>query len=1149
MRNLCDSISAQTGLCLLFFAPFFIPITAFCQLSTASLNGIVRDSGGAVVPGATIRLRNIDTSVETRTATNGAGAYAISSITPGKYTVQATDAGFELMEVPEFELTVGQAAMIDFSLKVGTQNTQVIVKGEAPLLETSTADLGSVILTQAVNDIPLNGRNFTQLLSITPGVVPISTGQNSGGGYAGPLPAIGSAFIIPAINGQTNRSNLFLTDGLNNFGSVLSTYAVPPIIDAIQEFKVMSHTDSAEYGGVMGGVVNVVTKSGVNDYHGSAWEYARNTIFDARSYFLPHDVPTTPYSQNQFGGSGGGPFRIPRLYNGRDKTFFFAAYQGFRYSQTSNALLKVPTAAELAGDESDWPTQIFNPFSTRPDPNNQGQYLRDPFPNNQIPQQLIDQRMVAYADFVFPKAGPVFDSNGDNAIDPTPVTQTQNEWTVRIDHTINSSNSIWFRYSFINNTEHASGGLPGLPSVTSAPGREWGGSYVHVFSPNLVLEFQSGRTTLAHDTAARFTKSTADIFSRAGFSTAFAGGFHAANDGNLIPSPGIENYANGGESINEIPDVTDSTEAAANLTGLIGRHTIHIGFGYITNRFSNPAAVPSLTFAAQQTGDTKPTDTANSGSPLASFILNVPNGALRQNLNEQTRTGGVFDVFAQDSWRASANLTLNFGIRYDLTLIPQYGTYATIGENGGIETGDFDFTNGTYILMKEPPPCSVRGRAPCIPGGSLPEHVVVSSNEKIAQNTYANVGPRLGFAYRIGSKNVVRGAYGIIYDNWAGVSQTAQNFSGSWPDVGQFLANNLNQPSSASATPTVQAQDPFAGDGSSLLPAPTPFNQVNWFFDPHLKNPYSLQWSFGIEHEIDSSTTVTLNYVGSSGKRLDVGGYYNTALTPGPGDPQSRSLYPYIAPTYWDHAVGSSNYNAFQFSLQRRFINGVSYSVAYTWSKSINVGSDGWFGAEGGVPQDPYNPAAFGSRAVAGTDLPNVLSATLLYQVPFGAGKRFSIGNRAIDYLIGNWQVNGIFTTYSGQPFTPVVSSDIANTGNGGTYEHADIVGNPNAISKRTPAEWFNTSAYAVPQGYTYGTAGRNSLRSQAYWDLDSSLFRAFPIGEKERFEFRAEAFNLFNNVVLGVPISDLNSGASFGTINTTSNTARELQLGVKFIF
>jgi hypothetical protein len=206
-------------------------------------------------------------------------------------------------------------------------------------------------------------------------------------------------------------------------------------------------------------------------------------------------------------------------------------------------------------------------------------------------------------------------------------------------------------------------------------------------------------------------------------------------------------------------------------------------------------------------------------------------------------------------------------------------------------------------------------------------------------------------------------------------------------------------------------------------------------------------------------------------------------------------------------------------------------------------------GAEGGVPQDPYNPAAFGSRSVAGTDLPNVLSANLLYQAPFGMGKRFSTGNKIIDYLIGNWQFNGIFTAYSGQPFTPVVSSDIANTGNGGTYEHADIVGNPNSVPKRTPAEWFNISAYAVPQGFTYGTAARNSLRSQAYWDLDSSLFRAFPAGESARFEFRAEAFNLFNNVVLGIPISDLNSGASFGTINSNGNISRELQLGAKFIF
>jgi hypothetical protein len=370
---------------LLFILALLSSSVSIAQLSTASISGVVRDPSGAVVSNATVVLLAVTTSVENTSVSNGAGAYTFLNITPGRYTLKASATGFNSAEVPEFTLTVSQVATVDFSLKVGTQNTVVTVQGAEPELQTSSANLGTVIATRQVNDLPLNGRNFTQLLSLTPGVAPVSVGQNASGNILGTPVAVGSSFVFPAINGQTNRSNFFLTDSLNNYGEYFSTYAVPPIIDAIQEFEIVSHADNAEFGSVLGGVVNVVTKSGTNDFHGSAWEYARNTVFDARSYFLPTTVAKTPYSQNQFGGSVGGPVRIPKLYNGKNKTFFFVAYQGFRYSQTSDTLLKVPTAQQLAGDESSWPTQIYNPLSTRPDPANPGRYIRDPFPGNQIP--------------------------------------------------------------------------------------------------------------------------------------------------------------------------------------------------------------------------------------------------------------------------------------------------------------------------------------------------------------------------------------------------------------------------------------------------------------------------------------------------------------------------------------------------------------------------------------------------------------------------------------------------------------------------------------------------------------------------------------------------------------------------------------------
>src|SRR5438445_5075702 len=326
----------------------FSTVTALAQLSTASLNGVVRDSTGAVVAKASVTLRNSDTGVEHNTVSNDAGTYVFSDINPGRYTLKVSAPSFSTKQVSDFVLAVNQTATIDVSLAAGAQTEVISVEATTEQLQVSTAELGTVIATKQVNDLPLNGRNFTQLLSLTPGVAPVSVAQNSmggrGGGFGAPI-SVGSAFIFPAVNGQTNRSNFFLTDGLNNFGSFQSTYSVPPIVDAIQEFKVVSHTDSAQFGSVLGGVVNVVTKSGTNDYHGTAWEYVRNTAFDARNTFLPK---VTPFRQNQFGASFGGPVWIPKLYHGRNKTFFYFAYQGFRYTQDNDSLLKVPTAAQLA---------------------------------------------------------------------------------------------------------------------------------------------------------------------------------------------------------------------------------------------------------------------------------------------------------------------------------------------------------------------------------------------------------------------------------------------------------------------------------------------------------------------------------------------------------------------------------------------------------------------------------------------------------------------------------------------------------------------------------------------------------------------------------------------------------------------------------
>jgi hypothetical protein len=1141
---------------ILSILPFCFAGLASAQVSTASVNGVVRDPQGAVIPGAEIVLRSVETSVEHASVSNNAGNYVILNITPGRYTIQAGAKGFNPQKTNEFILAVDQTATFDFALKVGSETQVVTVESSGVQLDVTGATLGTVIGTKQINELPLDGRNFTALLSLTPGVVPIMVGQNAGmqnGGGFGAAVAIGSDYSFPAINGQTGRSNFFLMDGLNNYGTIESTYAIAPIIDAIQEMKVVSHTDDAEFGGVLGGVVNVVTKSGTNEIHGAAWEYVRNTVFDARGFFLPTTSPKPFYHQNQFGGSAGGPFVIPKLYNGRNRTFLFGAYQGYRYSTPANSQLLVPTAAELAGNENDnQQLPIYNPFQTTAATNSGGPTFHRPaFAGNVIPSALIDQRMVSWAKFVFPAAGPCLNlqTNGfcsANALDTTPTTQVQNEFNIRGDQTFGAKDSAWFRYSFINSTVDKSNGLPNLPDHHILNARDWGGSYVHIFSPTRIVQGQFAHVTVVDNSTNFFTASTAGILSTVGFSSNFVGGFGATGGKSLLPGPGISGFANSSESVNLTPKATDTWEYRGTYTQILGSHEIKFGVGFDSANFASPLAQIGMGFGTAQTGD--PELSTPTGDGFASFLLNVPNsGASRRDVNEQEQPGGLLSAFLQDSWKITRRLTLNYGLRYDYPFLPKYGTSATVGKHGGPETGDMDFGHGVFVVQKLPPLCSVRGFAPCIPGTGLPDHVVVSPSGRITHNVHTNYGPRFGFAFKVNDKTVTHGAFGIVYDDWAAVTQMAQNFEGSWPDIGQQIASSLtNVPTTTQLTPNVTSQDPFAASGSGLFPPATPFGSNQWFFDPNIKNAYSEQWNFGVQRQLSGTLALKMDYVGSSTHRANVGGLYNTALTPGPGDIQPRAPYPYSIPTFYDRSVGNGSYNALQVGLDQRYTNGFTYQIAYTWAKSLTI-DDGFFGIEGQVPQDPYNPGK--SRGPSATNIPNLFVANGLYSIPVGPGKRFSTGNRVTDYILGNWQINSVFTWRDGQNFTVVDSADVANTGNGNNYERANVVGNIHSGPK-TRAKWFNTAAYAVPAQYTYGNGGTNTQRDQRWINLDASVIRSFPIWREKEFQFRAESFNLMNHPIFGQPGNDINNPASFGQINNSqANLNRQLQMSGKIVF
>ena len=1114
--------------------------------AAAALNGTVRDPTGAVVPDATITLLNTKTGFKKVTASNSTGNYSLVDISPGSYTVTIVKEGFSTAKESEFVLSVNQTATINFDLTVGTASSRVEVKAGSVQLETSTAELGSVIGQSEINALPLNGRNFTELLLLGPGMSPANASGNAGGGgignYLGTL-------VFPAVNGQNNRSNMFLLDGINNYGSIRDTYAVQPTLDDIAEFKVQSHNDEAQFGQVLGGIVNVVTKSGTNQFHGALWEFFRNDAMDAANFFNP---VKTPLNQNQFGGAIGGPVIFPH-YDGRNKSFFYVSYEGFRETSASNNLFLTPTSEQLNGDFSNLQgTQLFNPYSSVPDPTTATGYARQPFmcdpsghalpanPNgtqtpisgstacNIIPSSLLNSTMVYYAKTLFP--APINTGNPNfNGRDTTPLTVRQDEVSVRFDQQIGTNDRIFVRYTGAWQPDTASGGFPGLLDDTQTNNYNVAVNWSHTFGTSSVLQLTFGRVSAQYNSTPTFTNAPSDFLQNSGFAPAFYD--HSNFGGPLIPSVFVTGYLGGNNYVGKL-HYSNIWEYRGDYSKTMGRHTLRTGASLATDGWEQPFYGSQDNFDAPQTAD----GNLNGGDALASMMLGVPSYAEVDNVYSLLHGGKIIGMYVQDQWRVTDKLTINLGLRYDITINPRQGK----ASNGSNITGNFDFSNGTYILQNPAPACSASQGAPCIPGGALPPFTVIAKNGKINNDDYSNVQPRIGFAYSLTPRTVMRGSYGKFYDNWAGVTENQSNYTQSWPNVAFVAApNNLNL-----GLPTGFANDPLNLGAGPIEPASSPFSplNVNFYTDPNLKTGYSDQWNFGFQQELAPGATATVNYVGSRNGHIASVVTANAAPTPGPGDPQQSAPYPYILPMPYTESVGSSTYNALQVSSQIRLPSGIASTLAYTFSKALVVGCDGAFGGCG--IEDPYNLQQ--SKGVASHNLAHIFAGSFVVPLPFGGGRRFSTGNSLVNHIIGNWQLNGIVSLTSGLPYDVTTDNTIPNTNNLYGVERADLVGNPYSHGDKTQP--LNVASFVNPAPFTFGDLGRNSLRSDWGRNLDLSLFRSFSFSESKRFEFRLEAFNATNTPVMGIPDNYL-LDPNFGVVSNTANTERQLQLGFKFYF
>jgi hypothetical protein len=1098
------------------------------QGATATITGTVVDPQGLPTPDVTLTLRNLETNGTQAAKSNQDGRYIFASIAPGHYSLTAVKEGFSTITKSAFELTVNQTSTQDFQLTVGATLSEVTVQSSATSLDVSSTELGTAVQKREVTSLPLNGRNFTQLLALTPGVSPISTGQNAGGGGGWAGNSIG-AFTFPSVNGQTNRSNMFLLDGFTDY-AFIGNYAVAPIIDAVQEFKVQSHNESPAYGGSMGGIVNIVSSGGTDRYHGVLWEFLRNSSLDARNEF---NSVVTPYKQNQFGAAAGGPvfpgFRNQRLA----QTFFYASYEGFRSSREAATLGLVPTAQQLAGDFSGISNQLYDPFTTRPDPANPGQFLRDPFANNNISSRL-DPNMVTYAKAFYPAPQDVGVA-GKNFRDNTPNTTSSNIGSLRVDHQFDNAWSTWYRLNKFSQSSVGATGLPLIKSVNPVTGYQTGGSVTWVSKGgDKVITGRFGRTEAFTLLEQQFAGSVQNAWQNAGFDTLYASGFSGGrsfNPGQTFTD--FTSIARGQYQGNQIARIW---EGAADLTYVKGKHTFQAGFDINTNNNSQPILFVNQNYTSYQTSNLE--STAPSGNDFASFLLGLPDSANRRNVSIETHGGWVDGFYLADKWKVNSKLSINAGLRYDVTLWPIYGSPS----KGDQFVGDTDLDTGQYILAAVPPACSA-GVSPCIPGGVLPPNVVITNtgNGSIVHNTYDNFQPRLGIAYQLRPNTVIRATGGRFFDNWAAIQQLATNYQGNWPDTAFLGANNLNH--------TVQdttAEDPLnLGSGGQITPAPTPWTQVNFMIDPYYKNGYSWQWNLGAQQQFGADTVIEADYVGSHSSRLDSGAVRNTAVIPGPGPIAPRQPFPYITPTNYDKSISNANYHSLQAKVRTIIGHRLTFLGAYTWSKTIDTGCDGFFGTEGCSVQNVYDLRL--DRSVAGYDIPQLLSVSFVYELPFGRGQAFSISNPILNAVAGGWSAAGIFTTRSGQPFNAAASGDIANVGAANGIRPDRLCSAPYAPGKGK--QYLNPACFASPAQFHFGSEGRNDLRSPHVNNLDFSALKSFPLPFRETsLQFRADFFNLFNLAPLGVPDTTA-TDTTFGQITSTATTEREIQFALKLYF
>lgn len=1092
-----------------FFLPCMISLltacSAFSQDTTGTITGTVTDAQHAVVPRAGVTLNNLEQGTVRNTSSNQQGIYEFKFLPPGHYEVSAIQTGFKKMVKTNLILTIGQTMRVDVTLELGDVNQSVSVSDTASqMLKTESSEVSQVINTSQVADLPLNGRNFDDLIPLNAGV---TTGmqRESNGGYN--------------INGSRSDSNLFMVEGQDNV-DINNNLLIRPPIDSIQEFQIQTASFSAEYGRTGGGIVSVQLKSGSNHFHGSLFEFLRNDKLDANNFFA-NDVPIQPgqthaqrlpLRRNQFGGTIGGPII-------RDKTFFFFDYQGTRQVEGGTTTQSVPTPLERQGNFS----HTLAPGATL----YENSLLKTVFPDQTIPASALDPAAVKLANlYPLPNTpGTFIPGQGtiNNYTASGVSSNDSNQFDIKLDHYFSNSDTLSGHYTFAQGSQVIpaafGGGTVGpcigcgvvLDLLAGAPksrGQIGGITETHSFNPSTVNEFRIGVTrNWSFYQTSDGGKNLSDQLGIANvnvspFTTGLPWFYFSPSPSWIGTSPFTP--ALGG--------FTD-WEESDNLSMLRGRHSIKVGFDMhrkANNGVGNFFGKGEYVFTPFFTGNA-----------FADFLTGRPL-VIAQSLTPGTTglRGQEYGFYVQDDFKFNNRLTLNLGLRYDIfpgfyedhdrlsNLNPITGMVELAGQNGASRS----FINTDFL----------------------------------------NFAPRFGFAFALDSKTVLRGGYGISYLN----ANNFVSYVGANPPFTQsFSLVNLSSSYDAivhisDGLPTYLA--PTVANFDTHNPSGT-FDEA----DPNNRTPYTQSFDLNVQRSLPGNIVVEAGYVGTKGTRLP-GEVEGDPATPGDtATEQQRRVYYGTVPnvtgiTYMLDAF-SSTYHSLQLKAEKRFSHGLQFLATYTFSKSIDdkSGSAVTGGGDSNPSDKPQNPFDWRSdRALSSFDRRHRFVAAFNYNLPIGRGLRYGANwNRVADSILGEWQINGIMTLQSGLPFSVFATSN-AQCGCTSGELRPDLIGNPLPSGFRQSINgWFDPNAFTDPAAGQYGNAGRNIIPGPGYANLDFSLFKKFQFGEGRMIQLRGEFFNILNHSNFLYPTSTANATWNSGGIITQAMPARIGQVALKIVF